>query len=166
MTTKELSEYFNCSTKTILRRAKEIGVEMKEGRKTYWTKEDVTKIAEVIDRDSATVSVSQSNQAVTIEMLEQIISKTVAETIKGIMPLLQQGNQSSKQIEYTQDYYSIQGYAKVKGVKLSFSDAIRLGKECKTLSDMKCKEVRKVADERFGHVGSYHIDILKEVFEI
>ncbi len=45
MTTKELSEFFNVSTKTIQNKARELGLEIKQGQTKKWTKEEVSLLA-------------------------------------------------------------------------------------------------------------------------
>lgn len=70
-----------------------------------------------------------------------------------------------RQIEFKQDYFTILGYSNKIGVQLAFSDALGIGRHAARLSREKNIEIRKADDERFGQVNSYHIDILKEVFQ-
>ncbi len=88
---------------------------------------------------------------------QQKTNEILLEMIKG---------NSAKQVEYIQDYYSIIGYANNKKITISFSDALKLGKEASCLSRKLNKEIRKIPDERFGFVNSYHISILSKIFEI
>lgn len=105
----------------------------------------------------------------------------MGEVIKAILePILKQQNDfnlrllqevksiktESKQIELKQDYYSILGYCNLKKIEMTFSDAIKHGKEAAKLSKEKAIEIRRIPDERFGTVGSYSIDILNEIFKI
>lgn len=62
------------------------------------------------------------------------------------------------------DYYSIAGYASLRGVKVDVSRARIFGVKAAKLSRKNGYEVGKVRDSRFGEVNTYHLDILKEVF--
>jgi hypothetical protein len=64
-----------------------------------------------------------------------------------------------------QDYFSIIGYAHKLGVPVTFSEAKTIGKEAARLSRDINMEIRKVDDERFGLVNSYHVSVLQEVFK-
>jgi len=72
----------------------------------------------------------------------------------------------SKQIEFKQDYYSILGYCNLKKIEMTFSDAIKHGKEAAKLSKEKGIEIHRIPDERWGTVNSYHISILNDIFKI
>ena len=63
-------------------------------------------------------------------------------------------------------YYSILAYCKINSIQITKSEAISYGREAKKLSDNKGYEIRKVTEERYGFVGSYHIEVLKEVFAL
>jgi predicted transcriptional regulator len=65
-----------------------------------------------------------------------------------------------------QDYYTITGYENKIGQKIAFSEALVIGKTAGRISRETGKEIRKVDDERWGQVNSYHVDVLKEVFQI
>ncbi|KYC44701.1 MAG: hypothetical protein AMQ22_02279 [Candidatus Methanofastidiosum methylothiophilum] len=106
-------------------------------------------------------SIEIRSESSRIDRLENMVEKLVL-AIATIPQQIAQ-NQSSQPI---QDYYSIMGYANKKGMQIMFSDALRLGKEAAKLSNEKGIEIRKVPDERFGNVNSYHVDILVKVFEV
>lgn len=108
---------------------------------------------------------TQSAEYVTKSDLVDFAKAIVSETMKQFIPLLQQKPQMA-QIEYVQDYYSITGYAIKNKIQITFSETQKYGKIATKLSVMRNKKIRKVDDERWGEVGSYHIDILKEVFSL
>lgn len=62
------------------------------------------------------------------------------------------------------DYFSIAGYASLRGVKVDVNVANLLGRKAAELSREYGIEMGKVTDPRFGQVNTYHLDILKEVF--
>lgn len=63
------------------------------------------------------------------------------------------------------DYYSISGYASLKGFRhLDIRKANLIGKLAAKLSRAYGVDIGKVKDERYGSVNIYHIDILNEAF--
>lgn len=101
-----------------------------------------------------------------IDRLESMVEKlciavaTIPQTINAIA-----GNQA-KQIEFVQDYYSIKGYASKLGHQIAFSEALNIGRAAGKISRDRGIDIRKVDDEAFGQVNSYHVDVLREVFQI
>ena len=63
------------------------------------------------------------------------------------------------------DYYSVSGYASLKGYKhLDIRKANLIGRLAAKLSKEYGVDIGKVKDERYGNVNIYHIDILHEAF--
>lgn len=63
------------------------------------------------------------------------------------------------------DYYTIAGYANLKGVRLDVTRANMLGRKAAKLSREYGYDVGKTQDARFGTVNTYHVDILSTVFK-
>lgn len=63
------------------------------------------------------------------------------------------------------DHYTVMAYSKMVGSPLDLNLAKVYGAKAAQLSKQRDVPIIKVPDERFGSVGSYHEDILKEVFE-
>lgn len=64
------------------------------------------------------------------------------------------------------DFYSVSGYANLKGYKnIDVHKANLIGKYAAKLSREYDYEIGKVKDERFGQVNIYHIDMLLEAFK-
>jgi len=63
------------------------------------------------------------------------------------------------------DYFSITGYASLRGLRIDGSKANLLGRKASQLSRDYCVDIGKVTDPRFGQVNTYHLDVLKEVFK-
>lgn len=105
-------------------------------------------------------------QETRIDRLENMVEKlclavaTIPQTIIAL-----QGN-TQKQIEVKQDYFTIKGFMNKVSVNVTYSEAIKLGKLASNLSREQNKEIKKVEDERFGYVNSYHIEVLQEVFAL
>lgn len=62
------------------------------------------------------------------------------------------------------DYYSILAFCSAHNIKLGQGEAKIRGAQASKLSREKDKKIIKIPDERYGKVGSYHIDILRKVF--
>lgn len=66
---------------------------------------------------------------------------------------------------HNEDYFTIAGYASLRGVNIDTSKANMLGRKAAKLSREYGYNIGKVTDSRFGKVNSYHLDILKNIFE-
>lgn len=66
---------------------------------------------------------------------------------------------------HNENYYTVAGYASLRGINVDVNRAGMLGRKASKLSKEYGYEVAKVKDPRFGTVNSYHVDILKEVFD-
>ena len=62
------------------------------------------------------------------------------------------------------DYFTIVGYASLRGRKVDGPIASKLGKNATRLSGEYGYHVGKIRDPRFGQVNTYHEDILSKVF--
>lgn len=63
------------------------------------------------------------------------------------------------------DYMTIIGYGSYRGIKVTWNMAVKLGKTAAKLCKSKNYPVGKIMDQRYGYVGSYPTEILKEAFE-
>lgn len=63
------------------------------------------------------------------------------------------------------DYYTIAGFASLRGVRLDVRDAGMGGKIAAKLSREYDYPIGKAHSEIFGEVNTYHIDVLNELFE-
>ena len=72
---------------------------------------------------------------------------------------------NAKIITRNENYFTISGYASLRGLNVDTSKANMLGRKATKLSHEYGYDIDKVTDPRFGKVNSYHLDILKEVFE-
>lgn len=62
------------------------------------------------------------------------------------------------------EYYAIAGYVSLMKYMVKPDDYKKLGKEAKKLSQEKGYAISSIPHPAYGRVGSYHIDILREVF--
>ncbi len=63
------------------------------------------------------------------------------------------------------EFFTIAGFASLKGIKIDVTKANALGRRARLLSDEYGYNVGRVSDPRFGTVNSYHTDILGMVFK-
>jgi len=62
------------------------------------------------------------------------------------------------------DYFTIMGFAVVKGIKISTQSASKYGSAAMRICKKKGYDIGKVPDPRFGYVGNYPREVLEEVF--
>jgi len=123
----------------------------------------ISLLKENVERKAPFILQNESDKR--IERLESLFEKFII-SIPTIISQTVQSISSQKQLEYTQDYFTIIGYANSKGIKnITTSDAMKLSLTAKKLSIESDKEIRKVPDERWGSLNSYHVDIIKKVFD-
>ena len=65
---------------------------------------------------------------------------------------------------HDENYYTIAGYASLRGLNVNVNRANMLGRKASKLSREYGYEISKTKDPRFGLVNLYHTDILSEVF--
>ena len=169
MTIKQIADVAGVSIDTVTRKVKEMYPEkVQKGKATTLVqKEAINVMSELrkkkfIEPTQNAEVLTQNAELVTRSDLASFGAAIVSEMMKQFMPLIQ--NRQPIMIE--QDYFSVNGYANKMGHKLGFSEALIIGKSAGRLSREKGYEIRKVDDERWGQVNSYHVDVLKEVFEV
>lgn len=62
------------------------------------------------------------------------------------------------------EYFTIAGYASLRGIKVDTSRANLLGRQGVKLSRQYAVHIGKVSDAKYGQVNTYHLDILKQIF--
>lgn len=179
MNTKQLAEFLGKHYTTITRICPKLGIILKNGTKTIFNNEEIEKICTFFGKNSPMHdlcvnkitstrarhdldSVKLNSDLDIVKVMTEINKNLISDLLKQLIPIIDNRNK----IDFIQDYYSILGYCNLKNIKLTFSEAQRLGKKAAELSQISSIEVKKVQDERFGYVGSYHISILEKVFEV
>ena len=99
------------------------------------------------------VVMTEMTKAMTSAIM-QSIPEIVKQTVNAI------GQPRQTLIE--QDYYSVLGYCCKNNLHITSSEASRIGKLATKISKEKGFEIRRVDDERYGTVGSYHVSVLDE----
>lgn len=68
----------------------------------------------------------------------------------------------SKQQTIQTDYYTISGYCNLRGIKVTSAMANAYGRKCSAFSKEFDYPIDKAYNAQYGHVNSYHIDVLSE----
>ena len=170
-TIKSLSEITGSHENTVSSHARVLYPELfTNGKRTEFNDEQAYKIAEKLPKRnfvSFTNTVSYLNKNVKVEENDRIDRlERMVEKLCGAVATMISAKPAAPQIEMKQDYFTVLGYCKNKGIELTFSDAIRYGKECTKISNEAGIAKRQVDDERFGKVNSYHISVLEKVFAL
>ena len=63
------------------------------------------------------------------------------------------------------EYYTVAGYANLRGLKVDIKKAGILGKKATKISKDLSYNVGRTHDPRFGYVNTYHIEVLFEIFD-
>jgi len=71
---------------------------------------------------------------------------------------------SAKLETIPEQYYSIAGFASLRGAKIDLSKAGIMGRMASKISHELGIDIGKAYDPRFGTVNTYHVDVLNEVF--
>lgn len=101
---------------------------------------------------NAQILVDQERRMKAIEEKQSVIEEEVKEL-------------KAKALTVPNECYTIAGYASIRGINLDVSKSRLLGIKATRLCKQYGVEKTKVHDERYGEVGVYHLDILKETFE-
>lgn len=63
------------------------------------------------------------------------------------------------------DYYTVAGYASLRGINVDVKRASLLGRKASKLSREYGVDIGEAHSEIFGRVNTYHVDVLAELFE-
>ena len=163
----------------------EIGLPLKYASHLYlWTEKGASRHCKILDTDQAwkqfdileetyfKVKIGGIQPMSQLEILLQV-TQALVEQDKAIKQLAHQQEEQDGQIKeltakvktIPDEYYSIAGYANLRGFKVDISKAGLLGRKATKLSKEYDIDVGKVYDPRFGQVNTYHLDVLSEVFD-
>lgn len=107
-------------------------------------------------------------QIAALIMALQGIDQVKQEQSKQGQLLIKQQSQieeiKAKAISSPQDYFTVAGYASVRGINIDVKQAATLGRKAVKISKEMDLQVNKVHSEVFGNVNTYHVDVLCVVF--
>lgn len=75
------------------------------------------------------------------------------------------GELDAKITAIDENYYSVSGYCSLNGIQCPNTKAKAWGKECVTLSNKLGYDIGEAYHPVWGTVGSYHLDILKQIIK-
>jgi len=117
------------------------------------------------DAKRALQSTSQAMVPTSIEEMMILQLQGMIETKKRISEVEDKVKILEAKSTTRPDVFTIIGYATLHGVKVGLSLAAQLGKKAKAICNEKGIVVDKIHDPRFGQIGVYPADVLKEVFD-
>ena len=97
-------------------------------------------------------------------MMKELRQKQEAQARVQIEQGYQLQQLAAKQITSPTEYFTIAGFASMRGARVDVNRAALLGRRATFLSKDYGYDVGKTHDPRFGQVNTYHSDILAEVF--
>ncbi len=189
MTTKELSEFLGKNISSIRRHAEKCGIMFENGKEKHYTKEEVLKIvisfygkniptifkekidlsfAEIIPMQNAQINLSVQNEQVKLisQILEPILKQQNVFNLQ-LLSEIKQITQNKPKLEIIQDYFSLKAWCIKNDIKsITLTELKILGKEAVKISKELNKEINKVDDEQWGQINSYHVEVLKKLFEV
>lgn len=114
----------------------------------------------VVALTPAEILLQQAQQMVVQERRLALIEREQATLVMQVAEL------EAKQTTIDSAHYSISGYASLHKKKVPTSTANGLGRRAAALSKQQGYPVGQVPDAKYGSVGSYHVDVLQQVFEV
>ena len=107
-----------------------------------------------------------ANNLVKLENEQKELKRKQKEIETAQLAQKQQINKiEAKVTDINTDYYTIAGYASLRGANIDASYANLLGRKAAKLSRQFSIDINKVHSTIFGTVNSYNVDILKQVFK-
>ena len=111
-------------------------------------------------RKTGTYSVAKTPTEMLVIMAQELDkqAKAMLEVKEDVKRL------ESKIMTVPNEYYTVAGYANLKGKRIDVTRANQIGRYAAKLSRKYGYEIGKVQDSRYGNVNSYHMDILRDAF--
>lgn len=134
----------------------------KEARQYFILVEDKAKEV-AINRQQLSPQMQMLMAMVESQARQELEQKRQAEQINRLTYGMKQ--LEAKMATHNEDYYTIAGYASLRGLNVDINKANMLGRKASNVSRKYGYEIGKVQDPRFGTVNAYHVDILKSVFD-
>lgn len=134
----------------------------KEARQYFILVEDKAKEV-AINRQQLSPQMQMLMAMVESQARQELEQKRQAEQINRLTDGMKQ--LEAKMATHNEDYYTISGYASLRGLNVDINKANMLGRKASNVSRKYGYEIGKVQDPRFGTVNAYHVDILKSVFD-
>lgn len=138
------------------------GERAEQAREYFSTLDD--KVKEVaINRQQLSPQMQMLMAMVESQARQELEQKRQAEQISRLTDGMKQ--LEARMTTHNENYFTIAGYASLRGMNVDISRANMLGRKASQISRKYGYEIGKAQDVRFGAVNTYHVDILKSVFD-
>lgn len=134
----------------------------KEARQYFIAVEDKAKEV-AINRQHLSPQMQMLMAMVESQARQELEQKRQAEQISRLTDGMKQ--LEARMTTHNENHFTIAGYASLRGMNVDISRANMLGRKASQISRKYGYEIGKAQDVRFGAVNTYHVDILKSVFE-
>lgn len=134
----------------------------KEARKYFIYVEDKVK-QKAIDLTQLSPELQRAYAIIESQAKMELEQKRQAQEIKGLQDNIKRLEE--KVTTHNDDYFTVAGYASLRGLNVDINKANMLGRKASKLSREYGYDIGKAKDTRYGTVNTYHVDILKEVFK-
>ena len=133
-----------------------------QAREYFSTLDD--KVKEVaINRQQLSPQMQMLMAMVESQARQELEQKRQAEQISRLTDGMKQ--LEARMTTHNENYFTIAGYASLRGMNVDISRVNMLGRKASQISRKYGYEIGRAQDVRFGAVNTYHVDILKSVFE-
>lgn len=189
MTTREISKATGKEERTVRRWVKKVAdkmsavaVKMSASSPAYPADYDLEETIAIIEegmgKNAASIYRENASRKQTpasvltdrdFQMISHIVSATVSETMKAYISMVQKEEKKDDHVPligYDETHMTVLGFCKANGITVSISGAIAHGKEAARISREEGVSIKRVPDERFGSVNSYHKAVLQKVFSL
>lgn len=138
------------------------GKKGEEAREYFTTLEEQVK-QKSIDLTQLSPELQRAYAIIESQAKVELEQKRQAQEIKNMQDDIKR--LEAKVTTHNDNYFTVAGYASLRGLKVDISKANMLGRKASKLSREYEYPIGKTQDPRFGTVNTYHVDILKEVFK-
>ena len=137
--------------------------------KSYYISIDMAKELSMVENNAKGKEARQYFISVEKEARRQQLKASPLDILKQQIAMLEEHENRLLQIESKletsqQDFYTVAGFASLRGLKVDLTKANMFGRKAAKLSKEYGYEIGRASDPRFGTVNTYHVDILSEIF--
>lgn len=139
------------------------GAKGEQAREYFTTLEERVK-QKAIDLTQLSPELQRAYAIIESQAKMELEQKRQAKEIKGLQDNIKR--LEAKVTTHNDDYFTVAGYASLRGLNVDINKANMLGRKASKLSREYEYPIGKTKDVRFGEINTYHVDILKEVFKM
>jgi phage anti-repressor protein len=137
--------------------------------KSYYISIDMAKELSMVENNAKGKEARQYFISVEKEARRKQLKASPLDILKQQIAMLEEHENRLLQIESKletsqQDFYTVAGFASLRGLKVDLTKANMFGRKAAKLSKEYGYEIGRASDPRFGTVNTYHVDILSEIF--